>query len=435
MGYAFISYSSKNQSAADAMKKLLDKNGIASWMAPGDIPPGMSYAQAIVKAIRECSCMVLLLTNATQSSAWVPKEVERAINYKKPLIPIRLEEVTLNEEFECYISTNQVTSLSDFSENTPEMRRVIGVLKEKCGEEHTVLSDVRNFLMKRGRTLGNILACNENGLYYRKTNNTIVSVHRYIKDVDSIEQSTKSFDDTPLFLCTDIISICGVYAHLVGLKKNGTVIATGKNLYGECNTKRWRDIVEISAGGYHTVGLMNNGWVVAVGSNKFNQCSVDNNAWENIISVSTGWYHTVGLKNSGEVVAVGRNHEGQCNVDSWKNIVAISAGDDHTVGLKADGTVVAVGSNRYNQCSVGSWTNIVAISASSCYTIGLRADGTVVAVGDNSFDQCDTGEWDNIIDVFTDNMFVIGLKSDGTLVFTDPELDVTYHSLLIDDGF
>ena len=40
MGYAFISYSTKNQATADALKHLFDKSGINSWMAVGDIPAG-----------------------------------------------------------------------------------------------------------------------------------------------------------------------------------------------------------------------------------------------------------------------------------------------------------------------------------------------------------------------------------------------------------
>ena len=44
MGYAFISYSTKNQSAADAMRALFNKHDIDTWMAPYDIPAGSEYA-------------------------------------------------------------------------------------------------------------------------------------------------------------------------------------------------------------------------------------------------------------------------------------------------------------------------------------------------------------------------------------------------------
>ena len=121
MSYAFISYSSKNQAAADAMKKLLEKNNIATWMAPGDIPPASTYAKEINSAIRNCACMVLMLTNDAQNSVWVAKEVERAVHYRKPVLPIQLEQVVLNDEFEFYISTNQIVAVNRIDESSPEL--------------------------------------------------------------------------------------------------------------------------------------------------------------------------------------------------------------------------------------------------------------------------------------------------------------------------
>lgn len=102
MNYAFISYSSKNQSFADALKQLLSKNGISSWMAPGDIPAGSKYAQVINQAIKECACVILVLSDAAQNSPWVSKEIERSVHYRKTIIPIRMEEMVLNDEFEFY---------------------------------------------------------------------------------------------------------------------------------------------------------------------------------------------------------------------------------------------------------------------------------------------------------------------------------------------
>lgn len=129
MGYAFISYSSKNQAAADAMKKLLEKNNIATWMAPGDIPPASTYAKEINSAIRNCACMVLMLTNDAQNSVWVAKEVERAVHYRKPVLPIQLEQVVLNDEFEFYISTNQIVAVNRIDESSPELQRVLASIR------------------------------------------------------------------------------------------------------------------------------------------------------------------------------------------------------------------------------------------------------------------------------------------------------------------
>jgi hypothetical protein len=77
----------------------------------------------------------------------------------------------------------------------------------------------------------------------------------------------------------------------------------------------WGDIIQVAADGYHTVGLKSDGTAVAVGYNIFGQCEVD--GWGDIIQVAAGGYHTVGLKSDGTAVAVGYNIFGQCEVDGW----------------------------------------------------------------------------------------------------------------------
>ena len=182
--------------------------------------------------------------------------------------------------------------------------------------------------------------------------------------------------------------------HTVGLKADGTVVATGLNAYGQCNVSGWTDIVAISAGGYHTVGLKADGTVVATGRNTSGQCDVS--GWTDIVAISADTYHTVGLKTDGTVVAVGDNANGQCDVSGWTDIVAISAGSYYTVGLNADGTVVATGANEYGQCDVSSWTDIVAVSAGFSHTVGLKKDGTLVAVGANWRGECNVSDWKGI---------------------------------------
>lgn len=125
MGYVFISYSTKEQSSADAMKILLEKQAIQTWMAPGDIPAGSRYAQVINKAVKECSCFILMLSESSQNSVWVAKEVERAINYRKPIIPVQLENLVLNDEFELYISTDQVVAVKKIDIESPEIQKIL----------------------------------------------------------------------------------------------------------------------------------------------------------------------------------------------------------------------------------------------------------------------------------------------------------------------
>ena len=122
--YVFISYSSKNQQSADAVRMLLTDNAISSWMAPYDIPAGSKYAYEINDAIEGCACLVLLLTEESQASEFVEKEVERAITYKKTIIPIQLGNIILNSGFKYYLGNSQIIALTRIDENSEEWIKV-----------------------------------------------------------------------------------------------------------------------------------------------------------------------------------------------------------------------------------------------------------------------------------------------------------------------
>lgn len=205
--------------------------------------------------------------------------------------------------------------------------------------------------------------------------------------------------------------IAAGYAHTVGLRSDGTVVAVGSNTNGQCNVSEWRDIVAVSADSGSTAGLRADGTVVAIGYEEYGHCNVS--GWRDIVAISMGMSHTVGLRSDGTVVAVGRNGDGQCNVSDWRDIVAIAAGGTHTVGLRADGTVVVAGSGEEGQNAVSGWRDIVAVAAGYSHTVGLRADGTVLAVGRNGNDQCNVTGWRDIVAIAASSCHTVGLRSDG----------------------
>ena len=214
----------------------------------------------------------------------------------------------------------------------------------------------------------------------------------------------------------DMVAVSAGGWHTVGLKSDGTVVATGYNSGGQCNVTDWKDIVAVSAGYYHTVGLKSDGTVVATGHNGYGKCNVTD--WKDIVAVSAGYHHTVGIKTDGTVVATGRNDAGQCDVSDWKDIVAVSACFSQTIGIKTDGTVVEAGGNYHGECNVTDWKDVVAVSAGYNHTVGLKVDGTVVATGSNGYGKCDVTDWKDIVAVSAGGTHTIGLKADGTVVAT-----------------
>lgn len=74
---------------------------------------------------------------------------------------------------------------------------------------------------------------------------------------------------------SDISRVAVSPFHTVGLKKDGTVLASGDIQYGQCQVETWSHITNVAAGERHTVGLKEDGTVIATGDNEANQCAVD----------------------------------------------------------------------------------------------------------------------------------------------------------------
>ena len=56
----FISYSSQDKVAADAICHILEQNEVRCWIAPRDIPAGAEYGDLIDEAIKHCRIVVVL---------------------------------------------------------------------------------------------------------------------------------------------------------------------------------------------------------------------------------------------------------------------------------------------------------------------------------------------------------------------------------------
>src|SRR5580704_9505607 len=102
----FISYSSKDKNAANAVCAVLERNGIRCWIAPRDVTPGMVWGSVIVGAVNGAKIMVLVFSGAANTSPQIEREVERAISKGIPVIPFRIEDVQPSDSLEYFISAS-----------------------------------------------------------------------------------------------------------------------------------------------------------------------------------------------------------------------------------------------------------------------------------------------------------------------------------------
>lgn len=100
----FISYSSKNKIAADAICAGLEARGIRCWFAPRDVGAG-NYGEAILIGIEGCRVLVLVFSHDSNISKAVLREAERAMTYGKTIIPFRLADVPMSRDLEFFLAS------------------------------------------------------------------------------------------------------------------------------------------------------------------------------------------------------------------------------------------------------------------------------------------------------------------------------------------
>jgi TolB-like protein len=102
----FISYASADKAAADSICAALERAGIACWIAPRDVTPGVFYADAIVEAINSSRILIVVLSVHSAGSQHVLREVERASSKRRPLVAFRLDTTPLPSGLEYFLSAS-----------------------------------------------------------------------------------------------------------------------------------------------------------------------------------------------------------------------------------------------------------------------------------------------------------------------------------------
>src|SRR4029077_3722119 len=125
----FISYSHKDQLAADATCAALEAEGVRCWIAPRNLRAGSSWARSIIEGIDHCGVMVLVFSSNANASEQVAREVERALHKGLIVIPLRIEPIEPGGDLEYFLA--RVHWLDSI--NPPEaeqLKRLAGDIKE-----------------------------------------------------------------------------------------------------------------------------------------------------------------------------------------------------------------------------------------------------------------------------------------------------------------
>jgi hypothetical protein len=131
---AFISHAKADEKKARAIAEGLESRGFKCWIAPRDVKAGRSYGDEIIRGIESTRSFVLVLSKASNDSAFVAREVERAVSKKKPIFAVRIANVEPAPSLELFISGTQW--IDAFAGRVgPYVDRLASLLAEEEGVE------------------------------------------------------------------------------------------------------------------------------------------------------------------------------------------------------------------------------------------------------------------------------------------------------------
>ena len=134
--YVFISYRTEySREQAETLRGILQAEGIETWKAPEDIPAGEDYLSVFTKAIEECACFAVLMSDAIQEDpGWSRKEIEYAINLEKSarfrIIPVMLDDVPLRGVMRMMLGGYQSVTVSGLKKDDRGIRKLVHDIRD-----------------------------------------------------------------------------------------------------------------------------------------------------------------------------------------------------------------------------------------------------------------------------------------------------------------
>lgn len=109
----YICYSRKDNEVATDICNFLDQQGLSYWIDRRGIESGDDYAQSIVNAIKDSKLFLFIISESSGKSKFCMNELAFAVNNKKTVIPLRIDQAPLSDEILFFISDISWADYSD----------------------------------------------------------------------------------------------------------------------------------------------------------------------------------------------------------------------------------------------------------------------------------------------------------------------------------
>ena len=129
----FISYSSTNKNAAQAVCHILEQNKVKCWIAPRDITGGFSYEDLTYDAISHAKVFIVIFSESSSASKWCQAELSIAFTEQKHIILFQIDNAPLEGPKRLILNqAHRIDAYPDYEEKIKELvESTILVLRRK----------------------------------------------------------------------------------------------------------------------------------------------------------------------------------------------------------------------------------------------------------------------------------------------------------------
>lgn len=123
----FISYSRKDSKVVKSVVDRLMSEGYSCWMDVSGIESGDAFKGVLVQAIKNSKTVLFFASENSNSSEWTVKEINIAVQLKKPIIPVRLDSSPYDDSVLFDLSALDFITLNDFDRENSLTKLLRGI--------------------------------------------------------------------------------------------------------------------------------------------------------------------------------------------------------------------------------------------------------------------------------------------------------------------
>jgi tetratricopeptide (TPR) repeat protein len=135
MGHqVFISYSVQDHTVAASICSVLERERVECWIAPRNLPAGLSEEEATSHAMKSSRLMVLVISAKSGHSPMLLHDVTRAVSQGLPMVLVRVGPLTLSRPLAALVPNPQWLEATH-PPSADQLEAVIQAVKSKLPEE------------------------------------------------------------------------------------------------------------------------------------------------------------------------------------------------------------------------------------------------------------------------------------------------------------